>query len=124
MASRARRSSAWSATASWRRSTLISASSRVSTAPPTCSSGDYKEALVYGRRSAKANPQFINGYKPLIASLGHLGELDEARTYLDKVLDLEPKFTVKQFGLTYPFSNDVDRDRYCDGLRLAGVPEG
>ena len=86
-------------------------------------SGDYKEALVYGRRSAKANPQFINGYKPLIASLGHLGELDEARTYLDKVLDLEPKFTVKQFGLTYPFRNDVDRDRYCDGLRLAGVPE-
>jgi DNA-binding SARP family transcriptional activator/TolB-like protein/Tfp pilus assembly protein PilF len=86
--------------------------------------GDYKEALVYGRRSAKANPQFINGYKPLIASLGHLGELEEARTYLDKVLDLEPKFTVKQFGLTYPFRNDVDRDRYCDGLRLAGVPEG
>ena len=85
--------------------------------------GDYKEALVYGRRCAKANPQFINCYKPLIASLGHLGELDEARTYLDKVLDLEPKFTVKQFGLTYPFRNDVDRDRYCDGLRLAGVPE-
>lgn len=86
--------------------------------------GDYKEALVYGRRSAKANPQFINGYKPLIASLGHLGEFDEARTYIDKVLDLEPKFTVKQFGLTYPFRNEVDRDRYCDGLRLAGVPEG
>ena len=42
--------------------------------------------------AAKANPQFINGYKPLIASLGHLGELDEARTYLDKLLDLEPKF--------------------------------
>lgn len=85
--------------------------------------GDYEEALIYGRRSAKANPQFINGYKPLIASLGHLGELGEARTYIDKVLDLEPKFTVKQFGLTYPFRNGVDRDRYCDGLRLAGVPE-
>ena len=86
--------------------------------------GDYKEALVYGRRCAKANPHFINGYKPLIASLGHLGELDEARTYIDKLLDLEPKFTVKQFGLTYPFKNEVDRDRYCDGLRLAGVGEG
>jgi len=86
--------------------------------------GDYSEALVYGRRCAKANPHFINGYKPLIASLGHLGELDEARGYLDKVLELEPKFTVRQFGLTYPFKNDVDRDRYCDGLRLAGVPEG
>jgi DNA-binding SARP family transcriptional activator/TolB-like protein len=86
--------------------------------------GDYQEALVYGRRSAKANPQFINGYKPLIASLGHLGELEEARSYLDKVLKLEPKFTVKQFGEAYPFRNSVDRDRYRDGLRLAGVPEG
>jgi DNA-binding SARP family transcriptional activator len=86
--------------------------------------GDYKEALVYGRRSAKANPQFINGYKPLIASLGHLGELEEARDCIDKVLALEPRFTVKQFGQSYPFKNPVDRDRYCDGLRLAGVPEG
>jgi DNA-binding SARP family transcriptional activator/TolB-like protein/cytochrome c-type biogenesis protein CcmH/NrfG len=86
--------------------------------------GDYKEAIVYGRRSAKANPQFINGYKPLIASLGHLGELEEARSYIDKVLALEPGFTVKQFGENYPFKNSVDRDRYCDGLRLAGVPEG
>jgi DNA-binding SARP family transcriptional activator len=86
--------------------------------------GDYEEALIYGRRAAKANPQFINGYKPLIASLGHLGELEEARTYIDKVLALEPKFTVKQFGEVYPFKNAVDRDRYCDGLRLAGVPEG
>jgi DNA-binding SARP family transcriptional activator/Tfp pilus assembly protein PilF len=86
--------------------------------------GDYEEALIYGRRAAKANPQFINGYKPLIASLGHLGELEEARTYIDKVLALEPKFTVKQFGDVYPFKNAVDRDRYCDGLCLAGVPEG
>jgi DNA-binding SARP family transcriptional activator/Tfp pilus assembly protein PilF len=86
--------------------------------------GDYEEALTYGRRAAKANPQFINGYKPLIASLGHLGELEEARTFIDKVLALEPKFTVKQFGEIYPFKNPVDRDRYCDGLRLAGVPEG
>jgi DNA-binding SARP family transcriptional activator/TolB-like protein len=86
--------------------------------------GDYKEALTYGRRSAKANPQFINGYKPLIASLGHLNELEEARSYLNKVLELEPKFTIRQFGQAYPFKNEVDRDRYCDGLRLAGVPEG
>jgi hypothetical protein len=40
------------------------------------------------------------------------------------VLDLEPTFTVRQFGQNYPFKNAVDRERYCDGLRLAGVPEG
>jgi DNA-binding SARP family transcriptional activator/Tfp pilus assembly protein PilF len=86
--------------------------------------GDYKDAIVYGRRAAKANPQFINGYKPLIASLGHLGELEEARTYVDKVLAMEPEFTARQFGEVYPFKRQVDRERYCEGLRLAGVPEG
>jgi DNA-binding SARP family transcriptional activator/Tfp pilus assembly protein PilF len=86
--------------------------------------GDYKDAIVYGRRAVKANPQFINGYKPLIASLGHLGEIDEARIFVAKVRALEPKFTVKQFGEIYPFKNEIDRERYCDGLRLAGVPEG
>ena len=58
---------------------------------PTCCAATTRRPLVYGRRCAKANPQFINGYKPLIASLGHLGELDEARTYIDKLLDLEPQ---------------------------------
>ncbi len=95
-----RRSNAWSATASLHRSILTSASSKHTFCTAYLLRGDYKEALVYGRRCAKANPHFINGYKPLIASLGHLGELDEARIYIDKVLALEAKFTVKQFGLT------------------------
>jgi len=86
--------------------------------------GDYKDAIIYGRRAVKANPQFINGYKPLIASLGHLGEIGEARPLIEKVRAMEPKFTVKQFGNIYPFKNQLDRERYCEGLRLAGVPEG
>jgi DNA-binding SARP family transcriptional activator len=86
--------------------------------------GDYEQAIVYGRRAVKANPQFINGYKPLIASLGHLGQLDEAKPYIDKVRALEPNFTVKHFGEIYPFKNPIDRDGYLEGLRLAGVPEG
>jgi DNA-binding SARP family transcriptional activator/Tfp pilus assembly protein PilF len=85
--------------------------------------GDYERAAVVGRRSVKNNPQFSNGYKPLIAALGHLGRRDEAQPYVDKLLSLEPNFTVERFGQVYPFKHASDRERYMMGLRLAGVPE-
>jgi TolB-like protein len=85
--------------------------------------GDYERAILTGRRVVRGNPNFVAGYKPLIASLGHLGRRDEARPYIDKLLTLEPTFTVERFGQIYPFKKESDRRRYMQGLRLAGVPE-
>ena len=82
---------------------------------------DYERAVVVGRRVVTANPHFINGYKPLIASLGHLGRRDEAAPYIEKLLSLEPNFTIEKFRKEYPFKRAEDRDEYCKGLRLAGI---
>jgi len=86
--------------------------------------GDYEQAVTVGRRAVKTNPDFVNGYKPLIASLGYLGRRDEAQEYIDKLLSIEPGFTIKRFAAVYPIQKDSDRQRYMEGLRLAGVPEG
>jgi DNA-binding SARP family transcriptional activator/tetratricopeptide (TPR) repeat protein len=86
--------------------------------------GDYEQTVVVGRRAAKANPDFVNGYKPLIAALGHLGRVKEAAPYIAKLLRLEPGFTVASFGSVYPFRKPFDRDHYMQGLLLAGVPSG
>jgi tetratricopeptide (TPR) repeat protein len=85
--------------------------------------GDYEQAVAFGRRAVKSNPEYSNGYKPLIAALGHLGRRDEARPYVERLLSLEPDFTVARFGQVYPFKHDRDRKRYMTGLRLAGVPQ-
>jgi tetratricopeptide (TPR) repeat protein/TolB-like protein len=84
---------------------------------------DYERAVVVGRRAVNALPDFVNGYKPLIAALGHLGRRDEAKPYVDKLLSLEPNFTVERHGQVYPFKKAADRRRYLEGLRLAGIPE-
>jgi tetratricopeptide (TPR) repeat protein len=84
---------------------------------------DYERAVIVGRRCAKTTPEFIAAYRPLIASLGHLGRREEAGPYVEKLLSLDPKFSVERFGKTYPFKWDQDRQRYMEGLRLAGVPE-
>jgi TolB-like protein len=85
--------------------------------------GDYEQAVLVGRATLKGNPLCQVIYKPLIAALGHLGRADEAREYSVKLLSLEPNFTVEHFGKMYPFKRDDDRQRYMEGLRLAGVPE-
>jgi DNA-binding SARP family transcriptional activator/Tfp pilus assembly protein PilF len=84
---------------------------------------DYEQAAIFGRRVTKTRPEFVNGYKPLIAALGHLGRRDEARSYIQKLLSLEPNFTVERVGQVYPFKHAGDRDHYMAGLRLAGVKE-
>jgi DNA-binding SARP family transcriptional activator/Tfp pilus assembly protein PilF len=85
--------------------------------------GEYEKAVNVGRRVVTATPDFVNAYKPLIASLGHLGRHDEARPYVEKLLSLEAGFTVERFGKVYPFKKPEDRERYMLGLRLGGIPE-
>ena len=87
--------------------------------------GDWKRAAEVGRRSVANNPTFSNGYKPLIAALGHLGLREEAQGYIATLRgpEMEPNFTVEEFGRTYPFGRDSDRQSYLQGLRRAGVPE-
>ena len=77
--------------------------------------------LTFARKAKEACPEALKS--ALLASLGHLGRLDEARHYVEKLLSLEPDFTVERFGQVYPFKKDRDRERYMTGLRLAGVPE-
>jgi tetratricopeptide (TPR) repeat protein len=85
--------------------------------------GDYEKAVELGRPAIKICPAFANCYKPVIASLGHLGRGEEAKPYVDKLLALEPNFTVERFGQVYPIKYDGDREHYMKGLRRAGVPE-
>lgn len=85
---------------------------------------DYAAAYRFGKRAVRACPDFSNSYKHLIAALGHLGRREEAAPYVQKLLQLEPHFTIAQFTRTYPLARQEDRDNYARGLELAGVPKG
>jgi DNA-binding SARP family transcriptional activator/TolB-like protein/Flp pilus assembly protein TadD len=86
--------------------------------------GDYEQAVSVGRRVVRANPEYSNAYKPLIAALGHLDRHEEAKPHIEKLLSLEPNFTVQRHGQVYPFRQASDREHYLEGLRRAGVAEG
>jgi DNA-binding SARP family transcriptional activator len=85
--------------------------------------GDYDQAATIGRRAVRSHPDFVNGYKPLIAALGHLGRREEAAFYIRELRSREPSFSVRGFLQSYPIKRSADRARYAEGLRRAGVPE-
>jgi hypothetical protein len=62
----------------------------------------------------------------LAAALALLGAMDEARTAAKGGLALDPEFTIGRLVATLLGDNPTyiaGRERICEGMRLAGVPE-
>ena len=124
-ASRTRRSSGWSATASSRRSIRISASSRTSTARPICFNGDYEQAA--DRRPPRGQGQSAV-HQRLQAADRRARPSRTARggaPYVDKLLDARAEFHRRSSSRRSIRSRRRSTAiAICEGLRLAGVPEG
>jgi DNA-binding SARP family transcriptional activator/TolB-like protein len=85
--------------------------------------GDYESAVKAGREITQMNPAFANSLKPYLAALGHAGAHREAALVLNRLVALEPGFSLRRFEQTNPFENPQHRERFLEGLRLAGVPD-
>ena len=83
------------------------------------------EAVSWLRRSIEANRNNPLAHFQLAGALALLGSLDEARTAAQAGLALNPNFTIRRW--TKSSDNPAylaARERFLEGLRLAGVPEG
>jgi predicted Zn-dependent protease len=85
------------------------------------------EAVGWLRRSTEANRNHPLAHLALAAALGLTGALDEARTAAKAGLALNSGFTIRRLLATQQSDNPiylVGLERFCKGMRLAGVPEG
>lgn len=85
------------------------------------------EAVAWPRQSIEANRNFPLAHFHLAAALALLGWLDEARAAAQVGLALDPGFTIRRFQRHAPSNNPtylVRRERFYEGMRLAGLPEG
>jgi adenylate cyclase len=90
---------------------------------PLLLTGQYEAAVDAGRQARDLNPGFSSAYKGLLAALGHLGVRRRAIEVRKALLTLEPRFSVEAALMRSPMLRREDRDRYAEGLRLAGIPE-
>jgi hypothetical protein len=85
------------------------------------------EAVSWLQRSIDANRNFPLTHFILAAALGLVGALDESRTSAKAGITLNPSFTIRRLRATQLSDNPTylaGRERVCEGMRLAGVPEG
>ncbi|MEM8777090.1 MAG: hypothetical protein AAGF53_18835 [Pseudomonadota bacterium] len=83
---------------------------------------EFEAAVQIGREVFRENPNFVNGYKPLLVSLWHLGERDEATYFASRILAEEPDFTIAKFRRTYPLQDQRHVLLYEEAFRGTGIP--
>jgi TolB-like protein len=89
--------------------------------------GADEAAVAWLRRAIEDNQNQPIAHFWLAAALIFLGRVDEAHAAAQAGLALNPAFTVAHFRNAAATDNSVytrQRERVCDGMRKAGVPEG
>jgi TolB-like protein/Flp pilus assembly protein TadD len=85
------------------------------------------DAVVWLRRGVELNRNYAIGHFRIAAALTRLGHLDQARAAAQAGLTLDPNFTIRRFRSYVASDNPTylaGRERACNGMRMAGVPEG
>lgn len=84
---------------------------------------DYEAAATTGRRAIELNPGFSSSYKLCLAALGHLGQTAEAAALRQRLLAIEPGFSIEAAVRRAPLVRAADLTHYAEGLKRAGLPE-
>jgi tetratricopeptide (TPR) repeat protein len=85
------------------------------------------EALAWLRRSIEANRSYPLAHFFLAATLALHGEQEPARDAVEVGLKLDPTFTIRRYRVNAPSNHPAflaARQRFYEGMRMAGVPEG
>ena len=82
--------------------------------------GDYEQALEWAQRSLQTFNDWPITFWNLTASSAHLGRMEQARQYLDRLLELAPGLTLSHFE-ALQMRDRVRWAHLTDGLRKAGL---
>ena len=86
--------------------------------------GRYEEAIEWADRTLAAQPDYRQAMRIRAASCAYLGRLEEAHDWLTRMLHFEPGLTIARVKVSAPPFPPELLNRYVEGLRKAGLPEG
>ena len=86
--------------------------------------GEYEKAITALKRSLARNPDHFSPHRMLAVIYSELGRTEEAQAEAAEMLRISPNATLKGQRKTMPFKDQALLERYMEGLRNAGIPEG
>ncbi|UGY01637.1 adenylate/guanylate cyclase domain-containing protein [Bradyrhizobium quebecense] len=86
--------------------------------------GDLVAARDIASRVLAEKPRWLTAQSILVAALWNLGNEDEARIMIRKMLANHPNLTAGRWAQRLPYRHQKDLDAFVTPLRLAGLPEG
>ena len=85
--------------------------------------GDYQKSIEYSLKGRQQDPYAIGALLSLAGSYAYLGNKDEARRYVDELMRLVPRFTLRALAKNPMFAKPELVDKLVDSMRLAGLRE-
>jgi adenylate cyclase len=85
--------------------------------------GDLVAARDIASRVLTEKPRWLTAQSILVAALWNLGNEDEARVMIRKMLANHPNLTASRWAQRLPYRHQKDLDAFITPLRLAGLPE-
>ena len=82
--------------------------------------GRFTEAVGHGRQAVQQRQGFSGGHRIYVASLAQDGQIDEARTALDRLKELQPEISVAWIEQNAPWTAGP-MPKYVEGMRKAGL---
>jgi len=85
--------------------------------------GQYEKAIELCEKALSGNPDLLTPHFTLAASYSSFNRTEEAHKAVEKVLRIDPGFSLKQHANTLPYKNQEKLGKFINALRKAGLPE-
>ena len=85
--------------------------------------GRYDEAIVEFKKALKRQPDNFLAHIMMVGSYCRQDRWDEARTEVSKVLEINPKYSIRVLTSTTPYKDKEPLKKVAECLRKAGIPE-
>jgi TolB-like protein/DNA-binding winged helix-turn-helix (wHTH) protein len=84
---------------------------------------EFEPALRLARSCTERTPTYYPCFMFLAIAANELGREDEARSAVQRLLELYPKFSIGRHMQVAPFGKDADAAQFAEYLRRTGLPE-
>ena len=82
--------------------------------------GNYPDAVDFGHKAVQQRPGFTGGHRIYVASLAQAGQIEEARSALDRLKELQPEISIAWIQQNSPYTAGP-LVKLLDGMRKAGL---